>query len=106
MTFVKGQSGNPGGRPKGHRTFAATLRAQLDRARAGLTTRERIAAAAIDKALAGDLDAIRFIVDRTDGRAPERLEVDATVAPPVTDATIAAVLARAAARNGAGALPS
>jgi Family of unknown function (DUF5681) len=102
MPFRKGQSGNPGGRPK-TTAFGVVLAQQLDAVRAGTTTRERIAAVVVEKALKGDLDAVKWIADRVDGRAPERLEVDATVEQPVTDATIDAVLARAAARNGLGA---
>ena len=101
MPFQKGQSGNPGGRPSGV-SFAVVLAEGLAAVKAGKTTRERIAQAVLDKALKGDLDAVKWICDRVDGKSPERLEADLTVHEPVTDATIAAVLARHAARNGVG----
>lgn len=104
MKFVKGQSGNPGGRPKAV-PFAVVLARGLDEVKAGKTTRERIAETVLELAVKGNLEAVKWIVDRVDGRAPERLEAEVTVAQPVPDATIAAVLARAAARNGVGVGP-
>jgi hypothetical protein len=68
--FKPGQSGNPGGRPKG-RSLTAVLRALLDEALVGDTDRraavERIAEAVIKLAIAGNLDAVRLIQDRTEG---------------------------------------
>jgi nitrogen fixation protein FixH len=98
MPWVKGQSGNPSGRPKAV-AFAAVLAQGLAEVKAGKTTRQRIAAVVLEKALKGDLDAIKWIVDRVDGRSPERLEVDATVRHPAAEETIDAVLAGYAARG-------
>lgn len=102
MPWVKGQSGNPkGGTPKGQ-PFAQVLRDLLDQERGGKTTRQVIGETVVALAKKGNLDAARWIVDRTEGKVPDRLEatVDGTVS--VADATIDAVLARYAARRGPG----
>ena len=74
--FPRGRSGNPGGRPKGQ-SITAALRAELDRPCAddpSVTQGERIAERLIGMALAGDLGAIREILDRTEGKAVARTE--------------------------------
>ncbi len=74
--FPRGRSGNPGGRPKG-RSITAALRAELDRPCAddpSVTQGERIAERLVGMALAGDLGAIREILDRTEGKAVARTE--------------------------------
>ena len=70
--YKPGQSGNPGGRPKGQ-SFAAILRDLLDREhRKAPDWRSAVAAKALELAARGDLDAIKWIADRTDGRVAER----------------------------------
>ena len=57
--FVKGQSGNPSGRPKGARnTTTVALENLLDGQAQALTQK------AIDLALAGDITALRLCLDR------------------------------------------
>jgi hypothetical protein len=57
--FVKGQSGNPRGRPKGARnTTTVALETLLDGQAQALTQK------AIDLALAGDITALRLCLDR------------------------------------------
>jgi Family of unknown function (DUF5681) len=70
--FVKGQSGNPGGRPRA--TPAKTdLLAEIHRQLAqagpeGLTTRsEELVQALIDQAAAGNIGAMRTILERVHG---------------------------------------
>ena len=80
MTFVKGQSGNPGGRKRGQVSFAETLRKALaerdpDTKRTAL---QRIATAAVEKAAAGDLDAIKFVAERTDGKVADVINSTST----------------------------
>ena len=71
MPFTKGQSGNPNGRPKAGLAFTDQLRLELARRdRDGVTRLRKIAAALVDKAEAGDVQAIREIADRVDGRPP------------------------------------
>jgi len=63
--FVKGQSGNPGGRPKGSQNLAAVVRATIhqrikvtDNGRVRYTTKfEAIIAQLVNKALRGDVNA-------------------------------------------------
>ena len=67
MPFVKGQSGNPAGRPPGARNKATLLfEAQLE-ARA-----EEIVGRLIKQALAGQMSALRMCVDRLLPRGRER----------------------------------
>lgn len=79
MTFHKGESGNPAGRPRGARNRTTILMQSLLEANA-----EAIARKAIDLATGGDLAAIRICFDRL---APARK--DDTVAfelPPLKSA--------------------
>lgn len=102
MPFKPGQSGNPRGRAPRGQTFAETLRTELAAERAGLTNRERIARVVVAKAVKGDLDAVKWIVERIDGKVPDRVEadVDARFAPAIDERTRLAVLAHAARRRG------
>lgn len=68
--------GNPGGpgRPPRERSLTALLREFAeadDKAKA-----RAVAAKAFDLALNGDLNAIRFIFDRLDGKVPDQLHVE------------------------------
>lgn len=69
-----GQSGNPSGRPKKlHITDA--IRAELAREGPdGIPNDEAIARVLVELARAGNLDAIREIADRTEGKARQRIE--------------------------------
>ena len=72
--FPRGRSGNPGGRPKGQ-SITAALRAELDRPCAddpSVTQGERVAERLLGMAMAGDLAAIREVIDRTEGKAVAR----------------------------------
>ncbi len=74
--FQPGQSGNPGGRPKGE-SFAAVLRDLLEREhKRAPDWRSAVAAKAIQMAAGGDLDAIKWIADRTDGKVRESLQLE------------------------------
>ena len=97
--FQKGQSGNPAGRaPKGQ-TFAEALRAQLEAVKNGTSNRDRLAAVVLEKAMKGDLEAVKWIIDRVDGKVADRVEADVTNRHEheIGDATLDAVLARYAA---------
>ena len=72
-----GQSGNPGGRPKGYIRFADALKRQLAKTdRRDKTNIEKIAEKAVALAMKGDMDAIRWIADRTDGKVAQSIQVD------------------------------
>ncbi len=76
--FEKGQSGNPNGRPKLTR-LTECLREQLAEAMPGASERtiaEAIARALIREALVGDVQAIREIGDRTEGKPKQSLDLD------------------------------
>ncbi len=74
--FQLGESGNPGGRPKG-KSLTAVLRELLEQIPKGDTAKlkERIVKALLDKALRGDTRALDIIFDRTDGKVSLPLEV-------------------------------
>jgi hypothetical protein len=93
--FQKGQSGNPGGRPKGSRNATTiALETLLDGQATALTQK------AIDLALTGDMAALRLCLDRI---LPPRKDRPVTFAlPPIESAqdaaaTVSAVLEAVAA---------
>jgi hypothetical protein len=80
--FSKGQSGNPGGRPKG-RSCAAMLRDILDEeaklkdrpAGHGISVRELLMRKLVDQATKTmDPALLRIIFERSDGKVPDRIE--------------------------------
>ncbi|MDP7288570.1 MAG: DUF5681 domain-containing protein [Phycisphaerae bacterium] len=72
--FKPGQSGNPKGRPP-ERPLTALLRETLD-ANDGELIRS-IVLVAVERAVAGDFRYFKEIMDRTDGKVSERLNVTA-----------------------------
>ncbi len=67
MTFVKGQSGNPAGRPPGSRNKATILAETIFESEA-----EAIIRMAIDEAKEGDMTAIRLCLERVFPRLRDR----------------------------------
>jgi hypothetical protein len=74
MAFRKGQSGNPGGRPK-EKPFRDALRIELASRGEDSKSLRAIAGMIITKAEEGDLHAAREIADRLDGRPTQEAEV-------------------------------
>lgn len=70
MPFVKGQSGNPGGRTK-DKPYRDALRWELEAAGDDFRALRAIARAQIEKAMAGDMRAIEHISDKLDGKIPQ-----------------------------------
>jgi hypothetical protein len=70
MTFEKGQSGNPAGRPPGSRNKATILAEEMFQGEA-----EAIIRMAIDKAKEGDMTAIRLCLERVLPRLRDRATV-------------------------------
>ena len=73
-----GQSGNPKGRPKGS-GVTDRLKALLDQPvkdGAEMTVAEALAKAAMKAALKGDHRFFKEILDRTEGKVTDKLEVD------------------------------
>lgn len=77
--WKKGQSGNPGGRPRGER-LVTTLVRELDRA----GTREKLARTLIRMALGGDIAAMREIFLRVDGAVLREARIDHRVGQVIT----------------------
>ena len=70
-----GQSGNPSGRPAGE-SFTTILRAALEAGhKKAPSWRHALVAKAVLMAAAGDLDAMKWIADRTDGKVKDHLEL-------------------------------
>ena len=80
MPFQKGQSGNPNGRPKSSKRFKDALNLAVhermdEKPLRGVETGchtylRRAAEALVEKALSGDIRAIREVADRLDGKVP------------------------------------
>jgi hypothetical protein len=79
--FAKGESGNSAGRPKLTRLSEA-LRQQLSEAMPGAseqTIAEEIARVLILEALSGNVQAIREIADRCEGKPKQAIDLDVSV---------------------------
>lgn len=70
--FKKGQSGNPGGRPKG-RSIEAQLRKLLNEGEQGEKIAESIVKVGIQQALRGDFRFWNAIIERVDGKVADRI---------------------------------
>ena len=68
--FIKGESGNPSGRPKGSVDVVAELNRQL---RAKPKDLQAIIKALIDEAKSGNVKAIEVILDRLNGKVAQPL---------------------------------
>lgn len=81
MRFQKGQSGNPGGRPKSSQTMAAMLHTALRTKDpvTGKPHKQLVVEALIQQAEAGNMAAVVFIFERLDGKVPEQLQSDGTL---------------------------
>jgi len=79
--FKPGQSGNPGGRKKGE-SLTAMLRKVLEREHNGRPIGELLVERLVKEALAGKLPHLKEVLDRVEGRAVERMKVDAQVRSP------------------------
>jgi hypothetical protein len=73
--FKKGQSGNPGGRPKG-RSLTAALRELVQQEHNGRQILDLIAERIVREALSGKYPFAREVLERLDGRTTERVEVE------------------------------
>lgn len=70
-----GQSGNPKGRPKRGETISELIRAVLrEKGPEGIANRKLVAQKLVALALDGNMDAIKVVLDRVDGKVVEKLE--------------------------------
>jgi hypothetical protein len=70
-----GQSGNPGGRPKG-RSVTALLRELLDQEHNQKKLAELLAERLLKEALTGKLGHIKEVLDRTEGKVADRVQIE------------------------------
>ena len=70
MTFQAGKSGNPGGKPK-QKPFRDALMMALKDAGEDMPALRDIAVTLVNKAREGDIQAIKELSDRLDGKVPQ-----------------------------------
>jgi len=75
--WKKGQSGNPGGRPKGSVNLTNRLRAALSRNDGQLA--DLVVKKLIHEAAKGKFNHLHEIFDRIDGKVTQRIEIEATI---------------------------
>lgn len=63
-SFQKGQSGNPNGRPKKGYSITETMREMFGK---DPSIKEKLVQTIIDKAIGGDVSAMKLIINYTDG---------------------------------------
>ena len=73
--WLPGQSGNPGGQPKGKR-ITTLIREALEREHEGKRVVEALAEIMIREALRGDFRFAKEILERIDGKVPDRITGD------------------------------
>ena len=77
MAWEKGESGNPGGRPKKAYSITAMIREvgeQIVNPETGETRAQRLARIMWEQAEGGDRQMAQYITDRQDGKPKERVE--------------------------------
>lgn len=76
MPWAKGQSGNPKGQPLKSRPFTETLRELMEhKLEDGRTYREAIVQKMMDLAVAGNVDAAKYVADRLEGKPAQAVEL-------------------------------
>jgi hypothetical protein len=87
--FAPGQSGNPGGRPKG-RSVTSRLRELLEQGeingkplRNGQQVADLVTRVIIQKVLSGDPQFVKILLDRTEGKPTERKEISGEDGGPI-----------------------
>jgi hypothetical protein len=80
MPFKKGHSGNPRGRPRSGQAMTDFIRRELSHKDAnGVPQKRAVARKLIDLALAGDIHAMKYLIDRIDGKPKEMVDMAAKV---------------------------
>jgi hypothetical protein len=77
MPFARGQSGNPGGRPKKGKSLTEALQKAMNRKTAeGKKNYDALADTLVKLAIEDkNITAIKYIMDRVDGRPKETIEM-------------------------------
>ena len=77
--FVKGQSGNPGGRPKKGLSFSDLIRKEAEEVieldGQKLKQKTLVVNKLYEMALAGDIKALKYLMDRIDGTPKQTMDV-------------------------------
>lgn len=73
--FKPGQSGNPGGRPKGV-SLTALLREAMEQPDGETTVAQELVNMAIREAKAGNFQFFKEVLDRVDGKVIDKVEID------------------------------
>lgn len=95
--WVKGQSGNPKGRPKTGKRLTDVLRRVLAEPTAeGRTKADDLAETLWKLARGGDLDAVKYIYDRLDGKPTESQELSGPGGKPLELQVVERIVARRA----------
>jgi hypothetical protein len=78
--FIPGQSGNPGGRPKGSTKISTAYQRSLARLvpddPEGRTYAQYIADKTVELAAQGNLTALKEVTDRVEGKSPRVIEIE------------------------------
>ncbi len=78
--WTPGRSGNPAGRPRKEHALADLLRAALShKGEDGKTLRQSMMQKLTTMAVSGDLDAIKVVLERIDGKVPDTRILDGRV---------------------------
>jgi hypothetical protein len=99
--FKPGVSGNPGGRPS-YRALTEALEQELTTsAEGGITKHQAVARCLVELAIIGDVQAMKLIFERLEGKPPQALTVDGDMrhevsSPQRVKALISAALGREA----------
>ena len=87
MKWVKGQSGNPGGRVGRDKPFTEALiwaaKMEQDDTRSGMTKIQQAAVALLNKARKGDVPAWNAAADRVEGKPAQAVELGGADGGPV-----------------------
>ena len=77
--FIKGQSGNPNGRPKIGQSMTDLLRKELNKQGADkVPLKKKIVETLINRAIDGDSLCLKYIFDRLDGKPNETIAANVT----------------------------
>lgn len=94
-SWKPGQSGNPKGRPKTGKRLSDVLRRVLaEPTGEGKTKADELAGVLWSLAKAGDLDAVKYIYDRLDGKPTESQEISGPGGNPLELRVVERIVAR------------
>ena len=89
MPFIKGQTGNPKGRPKKAACLTEILQKELSKKDPdGICAKTKIAQTLIRMGIEGDVTALKYLFDRVDGRPSETVAVTSVIDEPNIDTII------------------